>query len=370
MPQPFVRIQGAGPVGLLAALFLIKHGWPRDAIEVIDPALDAAIPAHDQDPRVLALSHGTLIRLEQLGVQPNATRIEEIHVSSEGHFGSMQIRGDRVGVSHLGALASYSTLLSTLRQAAEASGLTMRASVDASDQPRSPDITVIAEGGLFQPSATSNDSSDKRDASSSAAMTVVRDYQQDAVLGWVSTTPAPSIRAWERFTEDGAVALLPIRDRYALIWCGSKARTQEFRESSEARQRALLEAVMGGRVTGINSIEITGVYPLGLKWRDPIATNDTVWIGNSAQALHPIAGQGMNLGFRDAEVLATCLVQYGMPIPTRLHDYAARRKADRWAVRTATDNLARAPWVRRAIGGVALVPGAKKLLGQVLMYGG
>ncbi len=371
MLQPSVRIQGAGPVGLLAALFLVKHGWPRDAIELIDPALDAAVPAHDQDPRVLALSHGTLIRLEQLGIQPESTRIEEIHVSSEGHFGSMQIRGDRVGVSHLGALASYSALLSTLRQAAKASGLAMRARVDASDRLRKPDITVIAEGGLFQPSATTHASEGaQQDALSPTAMAVVRDYQQDAVLGWVSTTPAPSIRAWERFTADGAVALLPIRDRYALIWCGSKSRTQAFRNAPEALQRSMLEAVMGGRVTGINNIEITGVYPLGLKWRDQLATSDTVWIGNSAQALHPIAGQGMNLGFRDAEVLATCLVQHGMPIPARLNDYAARRKADRWAVRTATDTLARAPWVRHTIGGVALVPGAKKLLGQVLMYGG
>jgi predicted regulator of amino acid metabolism with ACT domain len=65
-----------------------------------------------------------------------------------------------------------------------------------------------------------------------------------------------------------------------------------------------------------------------------------------------------------------CLLQRGQPIEVRLQDYARRRKVDRKSVRTATDTLARQPWVRYAIGGVALVPGAKKLLGQVLMYGG
>lgn len=378
MTQPFIRIQGAGPVGILSALFLVKQGWPPESIELVDPTLHDATPTHDQDPRVLALSHGTLTRLKQLNIDPEATRIQEIHVSSEGHFGSMQIRGDRVGVSHLGGLASYSTVLTTLRQAAKDQGLRMLSSLADSACSGQPEVTVVAEGGLFQSGPSSatlrpaESNAGERTAATSvtSAMTVVRDYQQDAVLGWVTTQPAPSIRAWERFTADGAVALLPIGNRYALIWCGSKERTAAFRDASASLQRTMLESVMGGRVTGVDTIQITGVYPLGLKWRDTLVTDDTVWIGNSAQALHPIAGQGMNLGFRDAEVLASCLVQHGLPVSARLADYAARRKNDRWAVRTATDTLARAAWVRRTIGGVALIPGAKKLLGQVLMYGG
>jgi 2-octaprenyl-6-methoxyphenol hydroxylase len=101
-----------------------------------------------------------------------------------------------------------------------------------------------------------------------------------------------------------------------------------------------------------------------------LVEGNTVWIGNSAQALHPIAGQGLNLGFRDAETLSACLLQRGQPIAERLQDYAQRRKTDRWAVRTATDTLARAAWVRRSIGAMSLIPGAKRLLGQVLMFGG
>ena len=135
-------------------------------------------------------------------------------------------------------------------------------------------------------------------------------------------------------------------------------------------QANLLQEAMGRRVEAIRNVEITGSYPLGLKWRDTLHKGNTVWIGNSAQALHPIGGQGLNLGFRDAETLAACLLQRGLPVEQRLDDYARRRKVDRWAVRTATDTLARQDWVRKAIGAVAITPGAKKMLGQLLMYGG
>jgi 2-octaprenyl-6-methoxyphenol hydroxylase len=158
--------------------------------------------------------------------------------------------------------------------------------------------------------------------------------------------------------------------RYALIWCCNPQRAEAFTNASQVNRAQLLDKVMGGRISGINAIELTGTYPLGLKWRETVAQGHTVWIGNSAQTLHPIAGQGLNLGFRDAQTLASCLVQRGVTITERLADYARRRRVDRWAVRTATDTLARQAWVRRAIGGVAFVPGAKRLLGQVLMYGG
>ncbi len=357
MADPHVRIQGAGPVGILTALFLLRNGWSAESIALVDPAITSPIPVHQDDPRILALSHGTLIRLAQLGIDAQVTRIKHIHVSATDHIGSMEIKTDRVGVTDLGGLASYSSLLTTLRNKVRQVGLTIHAQAD---NQHSPEVRIIAEGGLFQPS-----SSDSHDG-----MSVVRDYEQQAVIGWVTTQQMPADTAWERFTEDGAVALLPIGHRYALIWCCAKARADALQAASEAERCQLLQDVLGQRLTGIATFEITGVYPLGLKWRETLAVGNTVWIGNAAQALHPIAGQGMNLGFRDAETLANCLVQRGSPIEARLQDYAHRRRADRWAVRMATDTLARRAWVRRAIGGVSVIPGAKKLLGQVLMYGG
>lgn len=359
MTDPFVRIQGAGPVGILTALFLEKYGWDKSAVALVDPAIAAPLPPHDQDPRVLALSHGTLVRLQQLGIDLPITRIKQIHVSSQGHFGSMEIRTDRVGVSDLGGLASYAALLTALREKIKGVGIPITPSLEADEHPTST-VNVIAEGGIYQPGLPSADPN----------MKVVRDYQQSAVLGWVTTTPPPTDMAWERFTSDGVVAMLPIGQRYALIYCKETAQAEAFYQASDEMRIRLLTDVMGGRVLGIHTIEVTGIYPLGLKWREPLAENNTVWIGNSAQALHPVAGQGLNLGFRDAETLAMCLMQRGQPIAARLQDYARRRKTDRWAVRTATDTLARQAWVRAAIGGVALIPGAKKLLGQVLMYGG
>ncbi len=356
MDDPLIRIQGAGPVGILTALFLVKYGWTPSAIELVDPALHTPQPTHDNDPRILALSHGTLVRLHQLNIPVDATRIQHIHVSSQGHFGSMEIRTDRVGVSDLGGLVGYASLLTTLREAIKPLGVSLRETPSA----QTPGALVIAEGGVFQRGAASPD----------PGMHLVRDYEQNAVIGWVTTNPPPTDTAWERFTDDGVVALLPIGQRYALIFCASTPRAEAFQSADAQEQVRMLSEIMTTRVRGIETVSITGTYPLGLKWREQLADGNTVWIGNSAQALHPVAGQGLNLGFRDAETLSTCLLQRGQSIPDRLRDYARRRKADRWAVRTATDTLARAAWVRRAIGGVALVPGAKKLLGQVLMYGG
>jgi len=356
MSDPLVRIQGAGPVGILAALFLVKYGWDPSAIELVDHTLHTPQPAHDHDPRILALSHGTLVRLAHLHVPVQATRIQHIHVSSQGHFGSMEIHTDRVGVTDLGGLASYASLLTQLRQTVRDSGVALLEAPGTA----TPGVLVVAEGGVFQRDAPMND----------PGMELVRDYHQNAVIGWVTTTPPPTDTAWERFTSDGVVALLPIGQRYALIFCAQTERAEAFRHAAPEEQRRMLSEIMTSRVRGIDNITITGSYPLGLKWRERLADGNTVWIGNSAQALHPVAGQGLNLGFRDAETLSTCLLQRGQSIPDRLQDYARRRRADRWAVRTATDTLARAAWVRRAIGGVALLPGAKKLLGQVLMYGG
>lgn len=358
MSDPMIRIQGAGPVGMMAALFLLKFGWNRDAIELIDPAIARASPAHADDPRVLALSPGTLTRLSQLDVTIDATRIRCIHVSSRGRIGSMEIRSHNAGVPELGGLSGYAGLMDALRARLSEAGVPIHADATAS-RSDTPGARIVAEGGVYRPGQPPD-----------AGVEVVRDYGQDAVLGWVETMKPPEDTAWERFTSDGAVALLPVGSRYALIWCCGHDAATAFESSTPEMQALQLEQAMGGRVGGVRQVRITARYPLGLLWREQIVREETAWIGNSAQTLHPIAGQGLNLGIRDAEVLAACLMQRGRPIAERLLDYAQRRRTDRWAVRTATDTLARRVWVRHAIGGVALVPGARKLLGQVLMFGG
>lgn len=357
MADPLIRIQGAGPVGIMAALFLVKYGWSRSAIQIIDPALDAAQPAAIDDPRILALSQGTLSRLAQLGLDCHPVRIQEIHVSSQGQFGSMQIKSENAGLAALGGLVPYSQLLEILRSRLRAEGISMAAAAGSA----TPEVHIIAEGGLYQSADPSLIDS---------GMQVVRDYQQQAVIGWVQTQLPTGATAYERFTADGAVALLPMHQRYALIWCAAADHAQRFFSADSIRQCEMIENVMGGRLGRIRKVSLTGSYPLGLKWRERLVDGNTVWIGNSAQALHPIAGQGLNLGFRDAETLSACLLQRGRPIAERLLDYAQRRKTDRWAVRTATDTLARAAWVRRSIGAMTFIPGAKRLLGQVLMFGG
>ena len=361
MPDPVVQIRGAGPVGILTALFLVKYGWTPSSVQLIDPGLESAQPGDQDDPRILALSQGTLSRLGQLGIDCQPVRIQRIHVSSQGHFGSMEIKSENAGVPELGGLVPYSQLLDVLRATIKREGLSINTPTGENASAREPSVHVIAEGGLYQ-------TSDR--LSQDSGMKVVVDYAQHAVIGWAETASAVGTIAYERFIPNGAVALLPMKNRYALIWCCSPERSDELTGASTGMQCQMLSDVMGGRLGAIKRVEITGTYPLGLKWRDQLVQANTVWIGNSAQTLHPIAGQGLNLGFRDAETLASCLLQRGRSIADRLQDYAQRRQTDRWTVRTATDALARASWVRRSIGPMTMIPGAKRLLGQVLMFGG
>src|SRR3989440_6624159 len=165
-------------------------------------------------------------------------------------------------------------------------------------------------------------------------------YAQDAIVGILHAEPAAAVTAFERFTPEGPLALLPHAGRYALIWSLRPERAQRLVAASEADFLAELNAVAGAIGHGTR-VEQRAVQPLTLKVRAARVTGNEVYIGNAAQTLHPVAGQGLNLGLRDAWELARFLGGAVDPgsAPT-LARFAAQRRLDAGATIRITDFLA------------------------------
>lgn len=232
------------------------------------------------------------------------------------------------------------------------------------------DLAVIAEGGVF---------------ADQARKAVHRDYRQRAWVGTVTLADTPAGTAWERFTPQGPVALLPLPDapgqpagtrRASLVWC-----VPSDDDPVEALDDAQRLAVLGhifpaelGRFVGITPLK---VFPLGLNAERSLVAGRTVRIGNAAQTLHPVAGQGLNLGLRDAHALLQAL-RRTPDVDAALAQVAWQRAPDRWALIATTDFLARSfTWDLPGLStlrGAALatlqqIPPLKSWLARRMMFG-
>jgi 2-octaprenyl-6-methoxyphenol hydroxylase len=373
-----IAICGAGPVGLTLATLLARHGIAPNRIALFD----ARPLAHSaQDPRAIALAYGSRQCLEQADAWPlAATAITQIHVSRRGHFGRALLDCSEYGVPALGYLVRYGTLVAKLSAAATAAGINpiRPAQVTATNegpdevmlhwqdgptgaiQKSSTQIVVQAEGGVFQ-------------ASGQPTKARHRDYQQTALIAHVKTTAPIPQRAFERFTDEGPLALLPQDDGYALVWCSRPATASALLALDDAAFLAELEQVFGSRLGRFCAVSARTAYPLGLN-AEPAATARTVAIGNAAQILHPVAGQGMNLGLRDAMVLARLLAQDTSP--AMLQRFLESRQRDRTLTISMTDMLARlftgAPFqgtLSLGLGLLDVLKPAKRAMADLMMFG-
>ena len=230
------------------------------------------------------------------------------------------------------------------------------------------DLVVVAEGGVF---------ADGRTRLPGGAP-LRHDYRQTA---WVGTAtferaPAPGV-AFERFTADGPVALLPLRDgRAALVWC-VPSEADPVRELSEAQRSAVLNDRLPAEAGRIVELTPLKSFALGLEAQRSLVQGRILRIGNAAQTLHPVAGQGLNLGLRDAWTLVTAL-RRSKDLETTLRRLEWQRAADRWPMIAATDFLAHsftwrlpgAPALRgAALGALERLGPAKSLLARQMMFG-
>ncbi|SNX27880.1 2-octaprenyl-6-methoxyphenol hydroxylase [Polynucleobacter meluiroseus] len=343
-----ILIQGGGPVGLACAAWCLQK-LPDAKIILLDrnPMDDAEIAEFDS--RGTALSHGSKLLLDTIGAWPKeCADIHRVHVSQAGRFGRTLMTREELGQEALGHIVRYRdihlTLRKTLRELQKNSSnfvwrhIDPRANIEATAHAIIAQCIVHAEGGLFK----------KQDWVESG-----RDYEQSALVGLVEVESAEPHQAWERFTSEGPLAVLPSHygpNILNLVWCGSPESSQARLEMNETDFLKSLRDAFGSRVGAFLKIQDRRLYPLGLNYRKEIVQVNEVWIGNAAQTLHPVAGQGLNLGLRDAYLLADKLsTLFARPeeqitlaqVHQKLAEYALSRKLDRTTTIGLTDTMAR-----------------------------
>ncbi len=304
-----ISIQGAGPVGRVLALLLHQAGRPVVLIEK-----RRAAPA---SLRPIALSHASRLILERAGAWRSlaTTPIETVHVTQQGSFGRARLCAADAGVPALGYVVDYSSLLDCL--VAEMENREIPVASMAGDAA----LTVHAEG-------TSKELHEK-------------DYRQEALVALVTARPAAAGTAWERFTPEGPLALLPLGTRYCAVWGMSPGRAQRLCGAPEAEFLAALSQAFGRRAGEFVAVAARSCAPLALRVRPSRVGERAAYIGNAAQTLHPVAGQGLNLGLRDAWDLAQVLHHAEDPGDARvLQRFAGMRRLDAAATVRVTDFLA------------------------------
>jgi 2-octaprenyl-6-methoxyphenol hydroxylase len=369
-----IAICGAGPVGMTLAALLSGRGMDAGQIALIDAkTLDQA----KDDPRSIALSFGSKEILEQVGAWPlPATPIHQIHVSRRRHFGRTLIEREEYDLPALGYVTRYGHLVTSLAASIEDRCTILRPVQLAStleDQDHvalhlsdgrifTTKIAVQAEGGVFGSQNTKS---------------IHRNYDQVAIVAHVVADQPVLHRAFERFTEEGPLALLPQDDGYALVWCVRPATAERLLALANGDFLSNLQKAFGNRLGRFVAVSARSSFPLGLNAR-PGQTPRTMAIGNAAQTLHPVAGQGLNLGLRDARVLAQALA--ADPTPESLLRFAAMRHSDRSLTMHLTDVMARVfasasdgalsqSLLGLSLGLVDIFSPAKKVLAEHMMFG-
>lgn len=356
-PEFDIVISGAGPVGSALALLLARTARKPQRIALLRrkpaPGEQGAEPVAD-DPRALAMNHGSRALLEPLGAWPDqAAEITTVHVSQRGRLGRTLITHDELAVPRLGSVVAYPALHRSLLDALGRSGVSLLEA--APEAPGSQSSWHSADGRPVHARLRV-----RSDGSPPAG--IRRSYDQNAVLATVrADRPRPGW-AYERFTNQGPLAILPHPAGgalYALVWCCSPARAQALQHLGSEQFALELQQAFGDRLGRLEPTGPRHVFPLALNAGPLRVDARTLAIGNAAQTLHPVAGQGLNLGLRDAAQLAQALsgwLNHPASDPSALlQKFAAQRRPDRWITSAVTDFLprifaTRIPLVEHACG--------------------
>lgn len=377
-----IAIIGGGPVGAALAVALRDSGLDIRVLEA------RRAETASSDARALALSCGSRLLLDRLGVWNQldpVSPIRTIHVSQRHSFGRAVLRAEELNVSELGYVLPYPVLQDALDGAMRASAATVIYGASVTQLKDEADHAVIGyqhEGTEHQLRTRLAVVADGGRLLAQQYPPEVRDYGQSALITHVTCTAPKPDTAYERFTTQGPLALLPFRDGYELVWSAPHERAQEMLGWSDAKFLAELHQHFGDRVGSFTSVGKRTSFALGLK-RAPQQTPmpHTVLLGNAAQTLHPVAGQGFNMGVRDAwelaqEILDVALEELGSA--TMLTAYRNSRRTDREIGIRFTDGLVRlfsndlpmlTPVRAAALSALDILPFAKKFVAKRMMFG-
>jgi 2-octaprenyl-6-methoxyphenol hydroxylase len=348
-----VVIVGGGMVGASFALALRATPLRVLLIESVPPD-SASQPSFDE--RTTALGNGSRQIFETLGVWPamsgDASPIRSIHVSDVGRFGVARLDAHEQGVHAFGYVVPNRVIGRALWQALrEAPNITIAVPAQLKSATLRQDgvlLDVVIEGvteKIRAAVAVAADGAGSVLRASAGIEAGVENYDQVAIVVNAATERPNTGEAFERFTESGPLAVLPVTGGgYAVVWAVSPGRAAELISLDEAGFAAELLSAFGWRAGRWTRIGRRNTYPLSLTRAEETVSGRVVLIGNAAQALHPVAGQGFNLGLRDAANLAEMLTSgsttdFAPATAELLEKFAAWRAEDRKGVTRFTDGL-------------------------------
>ncbi|EGQ8946657.1 2-octaprenyl-6-methoxyphenyl hydroxylase [Vibrio parahaemolyticus] len=340
MKQYDVVIAGGAMAGATLALAIEHLSQGALRVAVVEPFKAQSDQHPGFDSRSIALSYGTVNLLRHLelwsAIEPFSTPIEHIHVSDRSHAGMTDITKHDVGVEALGyvvELADVGRVYQELLTHSTAIDLYCPDSAKHITRTQENVTIELASGELLNAKLlVAADGAVSQCCQQIGLELSEHDFDQVAVIANIVTQEPHSGRAFERFTENGPVALLPMSDnRMSLVWCLRPDEAQVVMELSESEFLERLQQDFGWRLGAMKKVGLRASYPLLLRHRKQNISHRFAIIGNAAQTLHPIAGQGFNLGIRDVVSLAEELVKQSEDVGRYqgLMRFSQRREADR-----------------------------------------
>lgn len=365
-----VFVVGGGMVGASLGLALAGSGLQVSLVEPVLPGIGAQ-PSFDE--RCTALANGSRQMLATLGawpaIEPGACALQAIHVSDAGRPGAARIEARALGLPAIGYTAPNRVIGAALWQALRAQAnvrvIAPARVVDARFSEERATLALQAAGGgsagdgsglaaaavpeqLHARLVVAADGDRSLVRERAGLRTAELDYAQQAIVAQLSAERRATDMAFERFgAAAGPLALLPRPDgHYTVVWCAARGDASGLLALDDAAFCAAVQAAFGWRVGAFTRAGARAAYPLTLRRAQTLTAQRLVLVGNAAQSLHPVAGQGFNLGLRDAAALAERLAQAAADgsdpgAPALLADYAADRRQDREGMLTFTDGLVR-----------------------------
>lgn len=337
-----IVVNGGGMAGLTFALLVTREALQKNQTPPTIAIIEAAQLDYGHHPgfdnRAIALAAGTLECYRHYGLWPYlaafAEPIEQIKVTDRGHLGQVTMAAADYQRDALGAVIELQHAGRELYQQLQAYSsvkLFCPCSLCAIESTRAAHLMTLSDGQQISAKlVVGADGGASKVASELHIDSQQLDYGQSAIIANLECAQPHQQWAYERFTENGPVALLPMTEnRWSLVWCVPRSQQDYWQQTDDATFLKGLQNAFGYRVGHFERVGRRDAYPLILTQRRGLIGHRSVVIGNAAHSLHPIAGQGFNLGIRDAAALAVMVNQGDDPgAMTQLQAYRQQRRDD------------------------------------------
>ncbi|MFP3029146.1 MAG: 2-octaprenyl-6-methoxyphenyl hydroxylase [Arsenophonus sp.] len=347
-----VIIVGGGMIGASLALAISAFNQGKVQISLIEARLpNKTHPSFDA--KTVALAHGTYQQFNQIGIwhglNKYVTPITHIHVSEYGHVSEVNIYAKDYSIAALGYVVELhdagNYLFEQLKKAPCVELYCPDKVIDLERTIEHVSVKLTSNKVLSGQLLVAADGSNSMIGKASQIEWQRASYKQCAIITNILTSEAPHGQAFERFTKYGPLAMLPMsKGRSSLVWCHPLKNQQYIMQWSDDQFITELQKWFGWRLGEIKAISERYCFPLLLSQAKKLITHRLVLVGNAAQTLHPIAGQGFNLGMRDVIILANIINEVAshsgdIGAYSVLMQYQMQRRDDRQSIIKLTDNL-------------------------------